>query len=24
VKGAIEVTWDARVRAGDRTVELKG
>src|SRR2546428_10748715 len=23
VKGAIEVTWDARVRAGDRTVELK-
>ena len=24
VKGAIEVTWGARVRAGDRTVELKG
>src|SRR2546426_890615 len=24
VKGAIEVTWDANVRAGDRTVELKG
>jgi uncharacterized OsmC-like protein len=24
VKGAIEVTWDARVRAGDRTFELKG
>ncbi len=24
VRGAIEVTWDARVRAGDRTVELKG
>jgi uncharacterized OsmC-like protein len=24
VKGAIDVTWDARVRAGDRTVELKG
>jgi uncharacterized OsmC-like protein len=24
VKGAIEVTWDARVRAGDRTVELRG
>ena len=24
VKGAIEVTWDARVRAGDQTVELKG
>ena len=24
VKGAIEVTWDARVRAGERTVELKG
>ncbi len=24
VKGAIEVTWDARVRAGDRTVELSG
>jgi len=24
VKGAIEVTWDARVRAGDRTVELTG
>src|ERR671922_1132662 len=24
VKGAIEVTWDARVRAGDRMVELKG
>ena len=24
VKGAIGVTWDARVRAGDRTVELKG
>ena len=24
VKGAIEVTWDARVRAADRTVELKG
>ena len=22
--GAIEVTWDARVRAGDRTVELRG
>jgi uncharacterized OsmC-like protein len=24
VKGAIDVTWDARVRAGDRMVELKG
>ena len=24
VKGAIDVTWDARVRAGDRTVELSG
>jgi uncharacterized OsmC-like protein len=24
VKGAIEVTWDARVRAGDRMLELKG
>ena len=24
VKGAIEVTWDARVRAGERIVELKG
>ncbi|SRR6266550_7344431 len=24
VKGAIEVTWDARVRAGERTVELRG
>jgi len=24
VKGAIEVTWDAKVRAGDRTVELRG
>jgi uncharacterized OsmC-like protein len=24
VKGAIEVTWDARVRVGERTVELKG
>jgi len=24
VKGAIEVTWDARVRAGARTVELRG
>jgi len=24
IKGAIEVTWDARVRAGERTVELKG
>jgi uncharacterized OsmC-like protein len=24
VKGAIDVTWDARVRAGDRTFELKG
>ena len=24
VKGAIEVTWDARVRAGAQTVELKG
>jgi hypothetical protein len=24
VKGAIEVTWDARVHAGERTVELKG
>jgi hypothetical protein len=23
VKGAIEVTWDARVRAGERTVDLK-
>jgi hypothetical protein len=23
VKGAIEVTWDARVRAGERVVELK-
>jgi uncharacterized OsmC-like protein len=24
VKGAIEVTWHARVRVGDRTVELAG
>jgi uncharacterized OsmC-like protein len=24
VQGAIEVTWDARVRAGERTVELRG
>ena len=24
VKGAIEVTWDARVRAGERALELKG
>jgi uncharacterized OsmC-like protein len=24
VKGAIEVTWDATVRAGDRTVALRG
>ncbi len=24
VKGAIDVTWDARVRAGEHTVELKG
>ena len=24
VKGAIDVTWDARVRAGDRTVSLAG
>jgi hypothetical protein len=24
VKGAIDVTWDARVRAGERTVELRG
>ncbi len=24
VKGAIEITWDARVRAGERSVELKG
>ena len=24
VKGAIEVTWDARVRAGERMVELRG
>jgi uncharacterized OsmC-like protein len=24
VKGAIDVTWTARVRAGDRTVELNG
>jgi hypothetical protein len=24
VKGAIEVTWDASVRAGDRTVSLRG
>src|SRR5688572_28586482 len=24
VKGAIEVTWDARVRAGGRTMELRG
>jgi uncharacterized OsmC-like protein len=24
VKGAIEITWDARVRAGERTVELRG
>jgi hypothetical protein len=24
VKGAIEVGWDARVRAGERTVELRG
>jgi uncharacterized OsmC-like protein len=23
VKGAIEVTWDARVRTGERTVELR-
>ena len=24
VKGAIEVTWDATVRAGERTVSLRG
>ena len=24
VKGAIDVTWDARVHVGDRMVELKG
>jgi len=24
VKGAIEVTWDASVRAGDQTVSLRG
>jgi|SRR5262245_43150021 len=24
VKGAIEVTWDARVRSGEHVVELKG
>src|SRR5262245_11186030 len=24
VKGAIDVTWDAAVRAGDRTVTLRG
>ena len=24
VKGAIEVTWDASVRAGDRVVALRG
>jgi uncharacterized OsmC-like protein len=24
VKGAIEVTWDANVRTGDRTVSLRG
>jgi len=24
VKGAIDVTWDANVRAGDRTVSLRG
>ena len=24
VKGAIDVTWSARVRAGDRSVGLKG
>lgn len=24
VKGAIDVTWDASVRAGDRTVSLRG
>jgi uncharacterized OsmC-like protein len=24
VKGAIDVTWDATVRVGDRTVTLKG
>ncbi|HEV8474719.1 MAG TPA: OsmC family protein [Methylomirabilota bacterium] len=24
VKGAIEVTWDASVRVGDRTVALRG
>ena len=24
VKGAIDVTWDASVHAGERTVELKG
>jgi uncharacterized OsmC-like protein len=23
-KGAIEVTWDAKVRVGERTVELRG
>jgi uncharacterized OsmC-like protein len=24
VKGAIDVTWDANVRAGDRTVSFRG
>jgi hypothetical protein len=24
VKGCIDVTWDARVRAGEKTVELHG
>ena len=24
VKGAIDVTWDANVRVGDRTVSLRG
>ena len=24
VKGAIDVSWDARVRAGERTVQLQG
>jgi uncharacterized OsmC-like protein len=24
VKGAIEVTWDATVRAGDRTLQFRG
>ena len=24
VKGAIDVTWDANVRAGDRVVQLRG